>query len=144
MAGSRRATASRDAAGQLAIDHLTLKLYKGTRLRQPHRCQRNSSVSAIKTQKGQSPKPSRRTLSVPLDDASRAVVSRAAELRRVSTSDFVREVAVAQAKHEVSAARRQVIALSPDEQLQFWKALNATPKLTAAQKQLGRLMRGGK
>ncbi|MFM9960899.1 MAG: DUF1778 domain-containing protein [Planctomycetaceae bacterium] len=101
-------------------------------------------MSAVKTQKRQSPKPSSRTLSVPLDDVSRAVVTRAAELRRVSASDYVREVAVAQAKHEVSAAQRQVIALSPGEQRQFWNALNSPPKLTPAQKRLGRLMRGGK
>lgn len=83
-------------------------------------------------------------LSVPLDDVSRAVVVRAAELRRVSASDYVRAVAVAQARHEVSSAQRQVIALSPGEQLQFWNALNSPPKLTAAQKRLGQVMRGGK
>lgn len=83
-------------------------------------------------------------LSVPLDDVSRAVVVRAAELRRVSASDYVRAVAVAQARHEVSSAQRQVIALSPGEQLQFWNALHSPPKLTAAQKRLGQVMRGGK
>jgi hypothetical protein len=32
--------------------------------------------------------------------------------------------------------------LTPAAQLAFWRALAARPKLTAAQKKLGRLMRG--
>jgi hypothetical protein len=35
-----------------------------------------------------------------------------------------------------------VISMSPDEQLEFWQALSKPPKLTTAQKQLGKLMRG--
>ena len=33
------------------------------------------------------------------------------------------------------------IVLQPDEQLAFWKALNAPVKLTPAQRELGRLIR---
>ena len=101
-------------------------------------------MAGLKSQTRGATKPKPRTLSVPLDEVSRAVVVRAAELRRVSAREFVRAAAVAQARHEVSVAQRQVIALSPAEQLQFWNALNTSPKLTAAQKQLGRVMRGGK
>lgn len=101
-------------------------------------------MTEIRIQKRRTTKTIAQSLSVPLDDASRAAVTQAAELRRVSASDYVRDVAVAQAKHEVSAARRQVIALSPSEQLQFWKALNVPAKLTPAQKRLGRVMRGEK
>jgi uncharacterized protein (DUF1778 family) len=101
-------------------------------------------MTGLKTQIRRTAKPKERKIVVPLDDSSRAVVARAAELRRVSESDYVRAVAVAQARHEVSAAQRQVIALSPAEQLQFWNALSLPPKLTPAQKRLGRLMRGGK
>ena len=101
-------------------------------------------MAGLKTQTRGTPKSKTRTLSVPLDEVSRAVVVRAAELRRVSAREFVRAAAVAQARHEVSAAQRQVIALSPAEQLQFWNALNTSPKLTAAQKRLGQVMRGGK
>lgn len=36
----------------------------------------------------------------------------------------------------------QTIALTPDEQLAFWKALAEPPVLTPAQRQLGELMRG--
>lgn len=98
-------------------------------------------MPGLKTPKRRTTKPKERTIVVPLDDFSRAVVARAAELRRVSESDYVRAVAVAQARHEVSSAQRQVIALSSAEQLQFWNALNSPPKLTPAQKRLGRLMR---
>jgi uncharacterized protein (DUF1778 family) len=81
-------------------------------------------------------------LMVRLDDESKTYLTKAAELRGISLSDYVRTVMVAQAKREVLAAREQTISLSPDEQLAFWNALNETPKLTAAQRRLGALMRG--
>lgn len=79
---------------------------------------------------------------VRLDAESKACVTKAAGLRRVSVSDYVRDVMVAQARREVEAARQQVISLTPDEQLEFWMALEATPKLTPAQRRLGALIRG--
>ena len=88
-----------------------------------------------------SPKPS--PLMVRLDEDSKSVLARAAELRGISVSDYVRTVTVAQARKEVVAAGEQVIALTPDEQLAFWTALSQPAKLTAAQKKLGALMRGG-
>lgn len=81
-------------------------------------------------------------LMVRLDESSKAFLSQAAELRRISVSDYVRTVTVAQARKEVLASREQTIALTPDEQLAFWQALNETPKLTKAQRRLGSLMRG--
>src|SRR5947209_8667810 len=81
-------------------------------------------------------------LMVRLDDESKEFLARAAELRRISLSDYVRAVTVAQARREVLAAREQTSCLTPEEQLAFWSALNATPKLTEAQRQLGVLMRG--
>jgi uncharacterized protein (DUF1778 family) len=88
------------------------------------------------------PKTSNTTLMVRLDEESKTYLARAAELRRISISDYVREVTVAQARREVLAAREQVIALTAEEQLAFWNALNQTPKLTEAQRKLGALMRG--
>ncbi len=79
---------------------------------------------------------------VRLDEESKAFLAQAAALRRVSVSDYVREVTVAQARKEVLAAREQTIALSPEEQLAFWNALNAPPALTEPQRKLGALMRG--
>lgn len=81
-------------------------------------------------------------LMVRLDDDSKNVLSQAAALRGISVSDYVRAITVAHARREVAAAGQQVMVLSPDEQRAFWQALQATPKLTAAQKRLGKTMRG--
>jgi uncharacterized protein (DUF1778 family) len=79
---------------------------------------------------------------VRLDEESKAVLAEAAALRRISVSDYVRQVTVAQARREVLAAREQVLVLSPEELLAFWNALNTPPVLTDAQRRLGSLMRG--
>src|SRR5277367_1788828 len=81
-------------------------------------------------------------LMVRLDSESKQSLAEAAELRHLSVSDYVRAVTVPQAKREVRAAREQVVALTPEEQLLFWAALNEAPKLTAAQRRLGSVMRG--
>ncbi len=82
-------------------------------------------------------------LMVRLDAASKTVIVQAAELRRISVSDYVRTITVAQAQREVESAREQTLVLSPSEQLAFWRSLQQTPQLTPAQKQLGAAMRGG-
>jgi uncharacterized protein (DUF1778 family) len=82
------------------------------------------------------------SLMVRLDADSKQALADAAELRRISVSDYVRTVTVAQARREVASAREQTVLLSPDEQLAFWQALQAPPKLTPAQKRLGVIMRG--
>ncbi len=81
-------------------------------------------------------------LIVRLDEESKAFLAQAAALRRISVSDYVRAVTVAQARKEVLAAREQAIALSPEEQLAFWNALSEPPQLTDAQRELGSVMRG--
>ncbi len=83
-------------------------------------------------------------LMVRLDSESKQALTDAAELRRISVSDYVRTVTVAQARREVASALDQTVLLSPDEQLAFWQALQASPKLTPAQKRLGTIMRGAK
>lgn len=79
---------------------------------------------------------------VRLDHASKDALAQAAELRKISISDYVRMVTVAQARKEVAAAQSQTISLTPDEQLAFWQVLDAPSKLTSRQKKLGKLMRG--
>jgi uncharacterized protein (DUF1778 family) len=79
---------------------------------------------------------------VRLDEESKAILAEAAQLRRISVSDYVREVTVVQARKEVLAAREQTIRLTPEEQLAFWNALNAPAELTAAQRELGAVIRG--
>ncbi len=59
---------------------------------------------------------------VRLDPDSKTCVARAAGLRHVSVSDYVRSVVVAQARREIHAAEQQVIALTPAEQQAFWQA----------------------
>lgn len=81
-------------------------------------------------------------LMVRLDADSKAALADAAELRGISISDYVRTVTVAQARREVQGALEHTIRLSPHEQLAFWQALQSPAKLTRAQKQLGKLMRG--
>ncbi len=82
------------------------------------------------------------SLMVRMDEDSKRVLAEAADLRRISVSDYVRTVTVAQARREVDSAREQTIQLSPEEQQAFWKALQAPVKLTSAQKRLGKMMRG--
>jgi uncharacterized protein (DUF1778 family) len=79
---------------------------------------------------------------VRLDKESKDALAQAANLRKISVSDYVRVVTVGQARKEVSASNAQTISMSAAEQLAFWTALNEGPKLTAAQKKLGKVMRG--
>lgn len=87
-------------------------------------------------------KPAGTSLMVRLDDESKRCLSAAAALRGTSLSDYVRAVTVAQARREVESARERTLALAPHEQLAFWNALAAPPKLTPAQRKLGSLARG--
>ena len=82
------------------------------------------------------------SLMVRLDEESKALVASAAELRKVSVSDYVRSIVVDQARRELAAAGTNVISMTPEEQLDFWQALSKPPKLTKDQKQLGKIMRG--
>ena len=90
--------------------------------------------------KSRSPR-STSSLMVRLDEDSKELLVRAAELRQISVSDYVRQVTVSQARKEVIAAGEQTIALTADEQLAFWTALHAPANLTPAQKKLGKVMR---
>ena len=79
---------------------------------------------------------------VRLDSSSKEFLSKAAELRRISVSDYVRQITVTQARREVEEAGYDTIALTQDEQMTFWNALNAVPNPTPAQRELSRIMRG--
>lgn len=81
-------------------------------------------------------------LMVRLDAQSKDYLAKAAELRKVSVSDYVRQVTVEQARREVRAARQHTMVLTPQEQLAFWNALDAPVTLTKAQRRLGAIMRG--
>lgn len=79
---------------------------------------------------------------VRVDSSSKGVIVRAARLRGVSASDYVRSVVVTQARREVEEARARTILLAPDEQLAFWRALQEPSAPTPRQRALGRIMRG--
>jgi uncharacterized protein (DUF1778 family) len=79
---------------------------------------------------------------VRLDDESKTCLAQAAKLRGLSLSEYVRTVTLPQARREVLSSREQTVALTPDEQLEFWNALAGVPNLTEPQRQLGALMRG--
>ena len=96
------------------------------------------STRSSRARKGQAHTP----LMVRLDGESKECLVRAAELRRISISDYVRQVAIGQARREVESARAQTVALTADEQLAFWNALREPVELSAAQRRLGAVMRG--
>lgn len=79
---------------------------------------------------------------VRLDEDSKRSLAAAAELRRISVSDYVRAVTVPQAEREVQAAQENVIRLSSEEQIALWTALSEPPRLTDSQRRLGQMMRG--
>ena len=83
-------------------------------------------------------------LMVRMDRPSKGVIARAARLRGVSASDYVRSVVVAHARRELEESRAQTLKLSAAEQLAFWSALREPVSLTARQRELARLMRGGR
>lgn len=81
-------------------------------------------------------KPKRRpqsaTLMVRLDEEAKSCLSRAAKLRQISVSDYVRNVTVAQARRELKAAQSNSLSMTADEQLAFWTALQSALPLTPA------------
>ena len=81
-------------------------------------------------------------LMIRVDRSSKGIIARAARLRGVSASDYVRSVVVLQARREVKESLSQTISLRPEDQLAFWKALNAPVTITRRQRALGRIMRG--
>ncbi len=83
------------------------------------------------------------TLMVRLDVQSKLLLSKAAALRHISVSDYVRIVLVPQAQQEVNDAASYTIRLSAADQLKFWNMLKEPPRpLTPAQIKLGKIMRG--
>lgn len=79
---------------------------------------------------------------VRIDPTSKSVIARAARLRGVSASDYVRLVVLAQARLDVDEAESRTMTLSRADQLAFWKALQESRPLTKKQRELGRVMRG--
>ena len=99
-------------------------------------------MKSPRRRRSSTPRPAIHSLRIQLDDESKEWISRAARLRGLSLSDYVRAVMIPQARREVLAAREQTLALTPEEQLAFWNALAGSPRLTEAQRRLAPMMRG--
>ncbi len=99
-------------------------------------------MGSSRSGKKMSAKRNANSLAIRLDEKSKGCLREAADLRQMTVSDYIRAVAVPQAKREIQAARKRVVALTPDEQLAFWNALKETPVLTSTQRRLGAIMRG--
>lgn len=81
-------------------------------------------------------------LVVSLDADSRRLLEQVAALRQINVSDYVRMVSVAQARMDVELDHANGLALSPEEQLAFWQALQGSAALTSQQQRLGKMMQG--
>src|SRR6266498_3909414 len=81
------------------------------------------------------------SLLVRVDRQSKALLRRAAAARGLSVSDYVRSRVVPLARQDVVEADTGVLKLSRDDQIALWRALQAQPPPTAAQRALGKLIR---
>ncbi|MBW3600644.1 MAG: DUF1778 domain-containing protein [Planctomycetes bacterium] len=79
---------------------------------------------------------------IELDREAAACIAAAAKTRGVSVGDYVRDIAVNQARRDIRASEHDVIALTPEQQLELWKALQESPQLTDEQRRLGAIIRG--
>jgi uncharacterized protein (DUF1778 family) len=101
-------------------------------------------MPTLRPSRSRTNKPVSHSFTVRLDEESKACLCRAAELRGISLSEYVCTAAVAHARRELLASLKQTqtLTLTAEEQLAFWEALAAPPKLTEAQRRLGAMMRG--
>lgn len=80
-------------------------------------------------------------LLVRFDSSGKRLVQRAAAIRGLNVSDYVRSRIVTLARQDVEEADTGVLHLSRDAQIAFWQALQRPPAPTAAQRKLGALIR---
>lgn len=76
-----------------------------------------------------------------LEARHKRAIERAAKLRRLSASAYLRQVLVPIAEREVAGAGNRVIEMAPHEQIELWQALAAPVRLTPAQRKLARIIR---
>ena len=83
-----------------------------------------------------------RRITIVLSEQDRIAIAKAAKFRQLSEAEYVLAAATSQAKHDIASPDIGEIRLTPAEQLAFWRALHRPAKLTRAQKQLGKIIRG--
>jgi uncharacterized protein (DUF1778 family) len=81
------------------------------------------------------------SLLVRVDRRSKALLRKAAATKGLSVSDYVRSRVVPLARQDVVEADTGVLRLSKADQIAMWRALQAPPRPTAAQRALGKLIR---
>ena len=80
-------------------------------------------------------------LLVRFDQGGKSLVLRAAGLRGLSLSDYVRTRILPLARQDVDEAETGVLRLAKQDQIAFWQALQHPPAPTRAQRALGKLVR---
>jgi len=80
-------------------------------------------------------------LLVRFDSGAKSLVLRAASLRGLSLSDYVRSRIVPLAKQDVDEAETGVLRLAKQDQIALWQALQHPPAPTRAQRELGKFVR---
>ncbi len=78
---------------------------------------------------------------VRFDSAGKALVKRAAAVRGLNVSDYVRTRIIAMAQQDVVEADTGVLRLPREAQIAFWQALQAPLAPTETQRELGALVR---
>lgn len=76
-----------------------------------------------------------------LDPVSKSFLEKAAKLRGISQTDYLKAILIPFAKQEVLDAEKGGLKLSKSEQIEFWNALNEPVKLTKNQKRLSKKMK---
>lgn len=71
-----------------------------------------------------------------LDPGSKSIIEKAAKLRGISQTDYLKAILIPFAKQEILEAENGGVKLSKIEQSEFWQALNEPVKLTINQKKL--------
>jgi uncharacterized protein (DUF1778 family) len=80
-------------------------------------------------------------LLVRFDRVDKVLLQRAAQLRGLTLSDYVRSKILPLARQDIEEAGFGVLRLPKGDQIAFWRALQHPPAPSKAQKALGRLVR---
>ncbi len=81
------------------------------------------------------------SLLVRVDRRSKALLRKAAEVRGLTVSDYVRSRIVPLARQDVLEADTGVLRLDRESQIALWRALQNPPAPTRAQRSLGKLIK---
>ncbi|MBL8951521.1 MAG: DUF1778 domain-containing protein [Myxococcaceae bacterium] len=90
---------------------------------------------------GRASSPKTANVLIRFDARRKATVRRAAALRGLSVSDYVRSRIVSLAERDLEEAETGVLRLGREAQLSLWRALQNPPPPTKAQRALGELIR---